>query len=96
MDDVPVARLAAQELAELLEGGQCAVALGRYGAYFEYELSPWDFAAGRLFVEEAGGRVTDARGGPLPLAKSSILASNGPLHDAMLAIIGPRHPGGPG
>ncbi len=71
----------------------CAVALGRYGAYFEYELSPWDFAAGRLFVEEAGGRVTDARGAPLPLGKSSILASNGPLHDAMLAIIGPRHPG---
>ncbi len=70
----------------------CAVALGRYGAYFEYELSPWDFAAGRLFVEEAGGRVTTARGEPLPLAKSSILATNGPLHDPMLAVIRPHHP----
>ena len=40
----------------------CAVALGQYGAYFEYTLSPWDFAAGRLFVEEAGGLVTSARG----------------------------------
>ena len=67
------------------------VGLGRYGAYFEYELSPWDFAAGRLFVEEAGGKVTNAQGGPLPLGKSSILASNGKLHEAMLEVVGPRH-----
>ena len=73
----------------------CMVGLGQFGAYFEYELSPWDFAAGRLFVEEAGGRVTTARGGPLPLAKSSILASNGLLHDAMLEIVRAHHPGGP-
>src|SRR5262249_2850138 len=50
----------------------CMVGLGQFGAYFEYELSPWDFAAGRLFVEEAGGRVTTARGAPLPLARSSV------------------------
>ena len=74
----------------------CMVGLGRYGAYFEYELSPWDFAAGRLFVEEAGGKVTDARGGPLPMGKSSILATNGPLHEPMLEVIRARHPGGPG
>ena len=74
----------------------CAVALGRYGAYFEYELSPWDFAAGRLFVEEAGGRVTTALGEPLPLARTSILASNGPLHDPMLAVTRAHHPGEPG
>ena len=72
-----------------------SVGLGRYGAYFEYELSPWDFAAGRLFVEEAGGTVTTARGEPLPLGKSSLLASNGPLHAPTLAIIGPHHPGKP-
>ena len=64
-----------------------SVGLGRFGAYFEYELSPWDFAAGRLFVEEAGGIVTDARGEPLPLGKSSVLASNGPLHLPMLTIV---------
>ena len=74
----------------------CNVGLGRYGAYFEYELSPWDFAAGRLFVEEAGGKVTTARGEPLPLARTSVLASNGKLHEAMLEVIRPRHPGGPG
>jgi myo-inositol-1(or 4)-monophosphatase len=73
----------------------CMVGLGMYGAYFEYELSPWDFAAGALFVEEAGGRVTTARGGPLPMARTSILASNGPLHDPVLEIVRAQHPGGP-
>ncbi|MFO0908064.1 MAG: inositol monophosphatase family protein [Isosphaeraceae bacterium] len=65
----------------------CMVGLGQLGAYFEYTLAPWDFAAGRLFVEEAGGRVTSCLGDPLPLAQSSILATNGHLHDAMLAIV---------
>lgn len=70
------------------------VGLGMLGAYFEYELSPWDFAVGRLFVEEAGGRVTTCRGERLPLAKSSILATNGRLHEAMLEIVVPRFPAG--
>ena len=70
----------------------CMVGLGQLGAYFEYTLSPWDFAAGRLFVEEAGGRVTDCLGQPLPLGRSSVLASNGRLHDAMLAIVEPKYP----
>jgi len=65
----------------------CMVASGMFGAFFEFELSPWDFAAGRLVVEEAGGRVTDCRGAPLPLQRSSVLASNGPLHEAALAIV---------
>ncbi len=63
------------------------VGLGRFGAYFEYELSPWDFAAAKLFVEEAGGIVTDCLGQPLTLAKSSILASNGLLHPSALEIV---------
>lgn len=74
----------------------CMVGLGWLGAYFEYTLSPWDFAAGRLFVEEAGGKVTTTLGLPLPLAKSSILASNGRVHDAMLDVIRPHNPTGPG
>jgi myo-inositol-1(or 4)-monophosphatase len=72
----------------------CRVGLGMYGAYFEYELSPWDFAAGALFVTEAGGRVTTARGGPLPLARTSLLASNGLLHEPVLEIVRAHHPGG--
>ncbi len=67
------------------------VGLGMYAAYFEYLLSPWDFAAGRLFVEEAGGQVTDCLGRPLPLARSSVLASNGLLHQAVQDIVGPRY-----
>ncbi|MBX6312683.1 MAG: inositol monophosphatase [Isosphaeraceae bacterium] len=71
----------------------CMVGLGQFGAYFEYTLSPWDFAAGRLFVEEAGGRVTTCQGEPLPLVRSSILASNGLLHEAMLEIVRSHLPG---
>ena len=63
------------------------VGLGRFGGYFEYKLSPWDFAAGILFVEEAGGKVTDCAGAPLPLAKSTILATNQLLHAPILQIV---------
>jgi myo-inositol-1(or 4)-monophosphatase len=70
----------------------CQVADGMFGAFFEYELAPWDFAAGQLVVEEAGGRVTTCRGEPLPLAKSSLLASNGKLHEAVLNIVEKHHP----
>lgn len=62
----------------------CAVASGSYGAFFEHHLSAWDFAAGRLIVEEAGGRVSDYHGRPLPIGPTTILASNGPLHEEMV------------
>lgn len=64
----------------------CQVACGNYGAFFELQLSPWDFAAGRLIVEEAGGCVTNALGAPLPVEPTSLLASNLNLHSAMLEI----------
>ena len=60
------------------------VARGQFGGFFEYHLAPWDVAAGRLIVEEAGGRVTDCQGQPLPLAAGSLLASNRHLHDELL------------
>ena len=63
------------------------VGLGNYGAFFEYQLAPWDFAAGRLFVEEAGGRVTTTDGDDLPIAKTSLLATNGRLHAAMIDAV---------
>jgi myo-inositol-1(or 4)-monophosphatase len=65
----------------------CQVAAGWYGGYFEYQLSPWDFAAGRLIVEEAGGSVTTCAGTPLTIEKSSVLASNGVLHAALLEVV---------
>jgi len=63
------------------------VGIGSFGAFFEYTLSPWDFAAGRLFAEEAGGNVTTCAGAPMPLTKTSLLASNGHLHQAVLDIV---------
>ena len=68
----------------------CQVGVGMYGVFFEFQLQPWDFGAGRLFVEEAGGRVTTCRGDTVPMAKTSLLASNGRVHDAALEILA-RH-----
>lgn len=70
----------------------CQVGTGQFGGFFEYHLSPWDFAAGRLFVEQAGGRVTTARGEPMPLAGSSLVAANPALHAALVAITAKHHP----
>ena len=70
----------------------CHVASGQFGGYFEYQLSPWDFAAGALIVTEAGGRISTAQGDPLPLKTTSILASNTRLHAPMLSITRPHHP----
>jgi myo-inositol-1(or 4)-monophosphatase len=70
----------------------CMVGIGAFGAFFEYELSPWDFAAGRIFVEEAGGRVTTCRGEALPLSRTTLLASNGQVHEAMRAVVEPHIP----
>jgi myo-inositol-1(or 4)-monophosphatase len=58
---------------------------GRLDGYWEMHLRPWDWAAGWLLVEEAGGMVTDMRGEPWSLASGDILASNGPLHAQLLA-----------
>ncbi len=65
----------------------CYVAAGRFDAFWEVSLSPWDMAAGALLVQEAGGRITDMQGAPLNIYKKSVLASNGPIHEAMLKII---------
>ena len=64
-----------------------AVGCGMFGAFFEYTLASWDFAGGMLFVTEAGGVITNCRGEPLPLERSSVLASNGHLHQAVLEIV---------
>lgn len=66
----------------------CYVACGRAAGFWEFELSPWDFAAGKLIVEEAQGRVTGKRGEKVcPTKKHFIVASNGKVHNQMLAVI---------
>ena len=55
----------------------CYVAAGRYDVFFEYNLCPWDYAAGSLIITEAGGRITTMEGNPLPLdRRDSVWASN--------------------
>ncbi|OGO05835.1 MAG: hypothetical protein A2Y73_01675 [Chloroflexi bacterium RBG_13_56_8] len=66
--------------------GFCYVAAGWVEAYFQYTLLPWDVAAGLLLVEEAGGKVTDLRGSPHSLNQPDWLATNGLVHDAILAL----------
>jgi myo-inositol-1(or 4)-monophosphatase len=63
------------------------LAAGRFDGYWELRLGPWDVAAAGLVVEEAGGRVTALSGGPLDLEAPTVLASNGRIHDAMLAVL---------
>jgi len=61
------------------------VAAGHLDGFWELQLGPWDVAAGSLFVEEAGGRVTNLVGGALELDTPAVVASNGRIHDEMLA-----------
>lgn len=61
----------------------CNVASGRYDGFWEFNLNPWDTAAGVLIVEEAGGKVTRFDGSPFELNSQETLASNGLIHDAL-------------
>jgi myo-inositol-1(or 4)-monophosphatase len=61
------------------------VACGRYDAYWEFNLNPWDTSAGVLLVREAGGMVTRFDGSPFRIESDEVLASNGKLHPEMIA-----------
>src|ERR1017187_3560696 len=61
------------------------VAAGRLEGFWEFNLNPWDTAAGILLVEEAGGRVTDFKGRHFRIDSHEILASNGDIHEELLA-----------
>jgi myo-inositol-1(or 4)-monophosphatase len=63
------------------------VACGRFDGFWEIRLAPWDVAAGILLVREAGGRVTAFDGVSTPLSGATIVASNGLIHDQMLAVV---------
>ncbi len=66
----------------------CWVAAGRFDAFWEYNLNPWDIAAGYLIIEEAGGTITNFKGEPYSVYHKETLATNGLIHEQMLAIIG--------
>lgn len=65
----------------------CYVAAGRFDGFWERQLKPWDLAAGSLIVEEAGGRVSGIDGQVFETTAGHILASNGRVHDQMLATM---------
>ena len=65
------------------------VAAGRFDGFFEAGLSPWDVAAGLALVQHGGGRVTDFAGAADPLYAGQALATNGRIHDALLAAVAP-------
>jgi myo-inositol-1(or 4)-monophosphatase len=62
----------------------CNVASGRFDGFWEFNLNPWDTAAGVLIVQEAGGKVTDFSGDAFQIASRETVASNGLVHDALL------------
>lgn len=65
----------------------CYVAAGRFDAFWEQHLKPWDVAAGALIVTEAGGRITGMDGTPFDPAAAHLVASNGRIHDDMVRVI---------
>jgi len=65
------------------------VAAGRFAGFWEMHLQPYDVAAGALLVREAGGRVTDMKGGDDWLFGRQIIATNGLLHEALQESLAP-------
>lgn len=69
----------------------CLVARGWMDGYWERHLKPWDVAAGVLIVAEAGGIVTNWTGGPVDLHEGAVVASNGAIHEELVAELGSVH-----
>jgi len=63
------------------------IAAGRFDAYWERDLSPWDLAAGILLVREAGGFITDLDGGDAILTKGHVGAGNDTMHRELLRLL---------
>lgn len=60
------------------------IAAGRFDGYWEFDLKPWDIAAGALLVSEAGGEVSDINGNLLDLFGKEIMATNGKIHQNLI------------
>ena len=70
----------------------CYVAAGRLDASWEYNLKPWDIAAGLVIVEEAGGRATDPFGAPMTPFAAHLVTSNRILHEAVREVVAATFP----
>ncbi len=65
----------------------CYVACGRFDAFWEQELNPWDTAAGIVIAKEAGAVITDFKNGAYSVDKKELLATNGKIHNEMLLLL---------
>jgi len=65
----------------------CYTAMGRFDGFWELKLQPWDYAAGVLLIEEAGGKVTRFDGEPFRFGDREILTSNSNIHQAMVDVL---------
>ena len=65
----------------------CYIACGRFDAFWEQNLKPWDTAAGSLIAAEAGARVTDFSDRPFSVNAKEILATNGCIHEKILKLL---------
>lgn len=63
------------------------VACGRFDAYYESTLNPWDVAGGALLITEAGGVITDFTGEDNYIYGQEIIAYNGRIHTELLDLI---------
>ena len=64
------------------------VACGRLEAFWEFNLKPWDMAAGILIVQEAGGTCTDMHGKPVDLYGESVVCDNSHIHSELMQTFG--------
>lgn len=65
----------------------CYVANGVFDGFWEVHLNPWDICAGKLIVEEAGGKVTDFNGNQISIFNKTILSTNGKIHNKMIELL---------
>ena len=65
----------------------CYIACGRLDGFWELQLKPWDTAAGKVIVEEAGGTITTYAGEPFSIYGSTLIASNGHIHQEMQKVM---------
>lgn len=63
------------------------VACGRFDAFWEVSLNPWDVAAGLIIVQEAGGKVTNYQGDDFTLKDKSLIASNNIIHNELIKVV---------